>query len=163
MVRGDRADFPDGIQDSRRCLAMDDRDQIGRGILQHAAHLLWLDGTPPFDVETRHGAAISRQHVGQSLAEVAGDDRQRAAARRDDVGDRRFHGRCAGARYSQDPRIGAGTKHARQPRANVIEQRQQIGVEMRTRRGPERRAHTIGDRRRARAEKQARSRRQRHI
>ena len=115
-----------------------DRHDVRAGRLQRLPHLLGIDRASPLGFDARHLAAVARRHLRQAIGEVAGDHRQHARARRDEIRDRGFHGRRAGARHRKGERSVRRLEHARQPRPHVVHDLDELRIEMAQHRRAER-------------------------
>jgi hypothetical protein len=149
-----RADVLDRIAHARRRFRVHDRHDVVGALAQELADGVGIDRAPPTDVQPVQDGAVPRQHVRQPVAEVAGDNAERTFAGLDEIGDHRFHRRRARAGDGEHGRLVRRLEQLVQARANVVEQRHELGIEVRARRRRERLEHALRDRRRAGTEQQ---------
>src|SRR5262249_36742064 len=110
------------IQDARRCLSVYERDDLGRFVFEGAAQEVQRTGATPVTVEPRHDCPLTLPQLRETFAKISVDDDQYARPFAYEVGDYRLHSRRTGSGDRKCERPFGGTKEARQPRPNVVEE-----------------------------------------
>ena len=142
----DRADLGHGIQHPRRRLGVHHRDDVGAVGVERAFDQRRVARAPPFDVHARHRRAVALEHLRQPITEIAGDHDERARTRPREIGDRSLHPRRARAGDRERQRVRPGLERHGEPRANAVENRHHVAVEMAENRRRHRAHDTRGDR-----------------
>ncbi len=143
----DRRERVDGIQHAGGGFGLHHGDDLSGRRLERFPQRVRIAGPSPLDVEAPDGSAVALAHLRETIAEVAGDDDERAHAFAHQIGDRRFHSRGARAGDGQRERPLRRPEQSRQSRAHIVEQRDHLRVEV----ADCRRRHRAHDARRSEA------------
>ena len=133
-----RAQRLDVVAHASRRLGVHDGDDLRRWM--SVEQTLRIDGRPPFGVDTHHVGAAPRRDIAHALTEDAVHPDDDDIARPDDVHERRFHTRGAGAADRKRQRV-VGAKDRAQPVARLVEHIEEIRVEVAQQRTRERLDH----------------------
>ena len=127
-----------------------------RARVERAAERFGIAGAPPLDVQPRHVRAVPLAHLRQAIAEVSGDDDERARAFSNQVRDDGLHpGRAGSGHRERQTSPRRARNSPRQPSAHIVQEREHDRVEMADRGRRHRPHHARRRHARARAEQDA--------
>ena len=138
---GDLGDLFDGLPGARRCLGVDDPDDLGTVALDRRLHLIGIEHLAVRPLDRRDDGAGAFGDVLHPAAEDAVDAHQHPVARLDQVDDDRLHPGRPGSRDRQRQPI-LGLKHVAEQVLGLVHQGGELGVEV----ADERRAECLAAR-----------------
>ena len=145
------------LEDAGGRLRVHDGHGLERRVLERRAHLLRIDRPPPLAGQPCHVGAVPLADLREAIAEVAGDHAEHRVAVLDHVGHGGLEPRRPRAGHGERDAVGADVEQSVQSAADVVEQREHVGVEVAALRRGHRLEDTGQDGTRSWTEQQARS------
>src|SRR5262245_15782340 len=87
VLASDRCELLDRVAHASRRFRVHHADDVGALVAKLVAKLLWIDRSPPLDLDASNRGAIPLENLCEPVTKVAGDDHYAAHAVGDKVGD----------------------------------------------------------------------------